>query len=219
MVRGSLSPLALRKDAVKFFGKSISEQFNVGETTVEKISQFEFPEKWIVRNDDWAECIRGTQYHLTGIAIRVLLDAFLYLLGYRPIEWTPEEKAAWEEKKREFNSTRSCAVETSKDRLIEFGFTEAEIAALFSANFRMDMNTAAHSMEARTMVFLLKNMRIKAVYRNALEKVFAFICGVKMNEVAPDSNLVITTTGVSMEESGYDWLFEETTDQGIGNCY
>jgi hypothetical protein len=120
MVRGSLSPLALRKDAVKSFGKSISEQFNVGET--------------------------------------------------------PEEKAAWEEKKREFNSTRSCTVETSKDRLIEFGFTEAEIAGLFSANFRMDMNTAAHSMEARTMVFLLKNMRIKAVYRNALEKVFEFVC-------------------------------------------
>ena len=38
----------------------------------------------------WAECIRGTQYHLTGIAVRVLLDTFLYLLSYRPIEWTAE---------------------------------------------------------------------------------------------------------------------------------
>jgi hypothetical protein len=71
--------------------------------TIEKISKFESPEKWIVRNDDWAECIRGTQYHLTGIAIRVLLNAFLYLLSYRPIEWTAEGTAEWEKKKRDSN--------------------------------------------------------------------------------------------------------------------
>ena len=134
-----MSPLSLRKDAVNSFGNSVSETFgNVGEFKVEKISSFESPEKWIVKNDDWGEYARATQNHMTAIAIRVLLDAFLYFV------WDTER--------------------------------------------------------LNGPIFLLKNMRIKPLYHQALEKGFEFVCGEPIEKVDPQSNRLITRTGFQVDE-------------------
>ena len=98
--------------------------------------------------------------------------------------------------------SRSFVVKKSKERLLDSGFTEEEIETSFSANLREDMNTVVDNIEMRTMIFLLKNMQIKPLYRQALEKVFEFVCGEPIEKVDPQSNRLITNT---FEVSKWNW--------------
>src|SRR5204862_8361983 len=83
------------------------------------------------------------------LALRVLLDAFLYKLGYRSIEWTAEETMEWEQRKQAAGCTRGQIIKASKAYLLQSGFTESELSVLFSASNRTLMNSAAHQMSMR----------------------------------------------------------------------
>ncbi|KAN0071071.1 hypothetical protein V8E54_010502 [Elaphomyces granulatus] len=74
-------------------------------------------------------------------------------------------------------------------------------------------------MELKTMVFLLKNMKIKEEHRRALEKAFEFVCGFGISNFDPESNFVMTSTGLSKIEGGsaLNVLFEGPMDESIGS--
>jgi hypothetical protein len=110
---------------------------------VEKISSFESPEKWAIRNKQVAQFAESTvlfeaiKHNFSLLALRVLLDAFLYMLGYHGIEcheWTQKEKAPWERKKQASGLTRD---QKYKGHLMEYGFADSELLALFNAATRL----------------------------------------------------------------------------------
>jgi hypothetical protein len=98
--------MSRREAIVREFGKSLSKGLSLPEGRVEKITAFESPEKWVVHDDDKSyvsikdmpcACMRP---QLAAVALRILLDALLHLLGHRPVEWTDKEKAEWKAKQK-----------------------------------------------------------------------------------------------------------------------
>jgi hypothetical protein len=169
---------------VNDFAKSIDNHFNVEEPSkIEKISKYESPEKWAISNDDWLDRIEANQLQLTEIAIRILLDAFLLKLGLRSKKW-------WEKQ-------QDSTVKLSTDKLLQFGFTDSEINTLFTTGFRMELNRPAHVMKLKTMVSLLRSMKIREDYRGAIEKAFKYVCGFALSEFDPKCNFVMNSTGIS----------------------
>jgi hypothetical protein len=210
----ALSPLSRREQTVKSCAESMANDFGVdhNESTVEKISNFESPEKWTIYNGRIAESLalnRGVQYNLSRLALRVLLDAFLYKLGYRAIEWTEEETMQWEQRKQAAGLSRGQTIKKSKNYLMQSGFTESELSALFSANNRTQMNSAAHEIEINTMVASLKCLDMAETSRSAVEKAFEFVCGVNMKDVDPNSKDLVTSTGIMSRPMRDQWLFDE----------
>jgi hypothetical protein len=215
----ALSPLSRREDVVREFGKEVSKQLNVSEGTVKKITTFESPEKWIVENDQFShsmEDIRGfMRPHLAATALRILLDAFLHKLGYRPVAWTAEETEEWKAKQKDANSIRGKVVKDSEHLLLEKGFTKDEVRALFAASLKAELNNAAHTMKLRLAVSVLHDMKVKAGYQRAVDKAFEFVCGMQMSDVNQRSNKVLTSTGLqSSDDLMEDWMFEANDEVG-----
>jgi len=163
----ALSPLSRREEVVRAFGKSISKQLNVPEGTVKKITMFESPEKWVVENDQFSFSMEDMRAymkpHLASMALRILLDAFLHKLGYRPVTWTVAETDQWKAKQKDANTVRGKVVKDSEHLLLSKGFTKDEIRALFAATLRVELNNAAHNMKLRLVVSVLQDMKVKAV--------------------------------------------------------
>jgi hypothetical protein len=105
---------------------------------------------------------------LAAIALRILLDAFLHVLGYRPAQWTAEE-TEWRAKQKDASSIRGKIVKDSEGKLLEEGFTTGEIRALFAASLRTD---SAHIMKLHLAASVLRDMNIEAVPKKAVEKAF-----------------------------------------------
>jgi hypothetical protein len=190
---------------------------NHNESTVEKISNFESPEKWAIYNKQVARSTtlyRGMKRNFSRLALRIMLDAFLYKLGYRAIEWTKEETAQWEQKKQATGFTRGQIIKKSKSHLMHFGFAESELSALFNANNRTEMNSAAHEIEINDMVSSLEYLNISEISRSAIEKAFEYVCGIKMKDVDPKSHDIITSTGIRSGPVEDQWLFD---DEEIGS--
>jgi hypothetical protein len=68
---------------------------------------------------------REIHHHVALLALRVLLDAFLYMIGYRPMKWTAEDRHQWNQQhpgckfsQRHFRKGIS-AVFSSHETLIE----------------------------------------------------------------------------------------------------
>ena len=61
----------------------------------------------------------------------------------------------------------------------------------------MELNGAAHVMKLKTMVSLLRSMKIREAYRGAIEKAFKYFCGFALSEFDPKSNFVMNSTGIS----------------------
>ena len=182
------------------------------ESTVEKISNFESPEKWTIYNKQVARSTTlytRTKRTFSRLALRIMLDAFLYKLGYRAIEWTKEEIAQWEQKKQAAGLTRGQIIKKSESHLMHFGFAESELSALFNANNRTEMNSAAHEMEIRDMVSSLEDLDISEISRSAIEKAFEYVCGIKMKDVDPKSHDIITSTGIRSGPEKDQWLFDD----------
>ena len=210
----TLSPLSLRQETVNDFAKTIDHHFNVAEPTkVEKISKYESPEKWTISNDDWLERIEAGQLQLTEIAIRILLDTFLLKLGLRSRKW-------WKKRQEEPPTSTSPTVKLSTDKLLQFGFTDSEIDTLFTTGFRMELNGAAHVMKLKTMVSLLRSMKISQDYKGAIEKAFNFVCGFTLSEFDPKSNFVMNSTGISEVEGDLvlNTLFRKETPNESTNA-
>jgi len=210
----ALSPPSRREQTVKSCAESLADDFSVkrDETTVEKISEFESPEKWAVYSNTISESVAvncGLKHSLSLLALRVLLYAFLYKLGYREIEWTKEEREQWQQKKQAAGLTRGLIIKKSKNDLMQSGFTESELFALFSANNRTEMNSAAHEMEISTMVVGLKYLNLSEIHRSAVEKAFKYVCGINTKDVDSKSRDIVTLTGVVPGPVRDDWLFEQ----------
>jgi hypothetical protein len=92
---------------------------------------------------------------------------------------------------------------------VQFGFVQSELAALFNANNRTEMNSAAHEIEINDMVASLEYLDITEISRSAIEKAFEYVCGVKMKDVHPKSQDIITPTGVKSRQMKDQWLFDE----------
>lgn len=216
----TLSPLSLRQETVNDFAKTIDDHFNPAEPTkVEKISKYESPEKWTISNDDWLGRIEACQLQLTEIAIRILLDAFLLKSGLQSKKW-------WEKRQ---DGPPASTVKLSTDKLLQFGFTDSEIDTLFTTGFRMELNGAAHVMKLKTMVSLLRSMKISQDYKGAIEKAFNYVCGFALSEFDPKSNFVMNSTGISELEGDLvlNALFKketpnestnESTDESVDKC-
>jgi hypothetical protein len=100
----------------------------------------------------------------------------------------------WREKRQDGPPTStSSTVKLSTDKLLQFGFTDSEIDTLFTTGFRMELNGAAHVMKLKTMVSLLRSMKISQDYslRGAI------VCGFALSEFDPKSNFVMNSTGIS----------------------
>jgi hypothetical protein len=65
---------------------------------------------------------------------------------------------------------------------VQFGFVQSELAALFNANNRTEMNSAAHEIEINDMVASLEYLDIAEISRSAIEKALEYVCGVKMKD-------------------------------------
>ena len=182
------------------------------ENIIEKISKFESSEKWAIYNEQISGSLASIsilQDSHSLLALRVLLDAFLYKLGYRSIEWTAEETMEWEQRKQAAGCTRGQIIKASKAYLLQSGFTESELSVLFSASNRTLMNSAAHQMSMRGMVAGLKWLDTEDTPRSAIEKAFEFVCGMKMKDVNSKSKDVITIKGIVRTLKRDQWMFEE----------
>jgi len=213
-----ISPLSRREQVVKSCAESVASNFGINHHNdiVEKISTFESPEKWVIYNDHIARSIalnsgiqNGMKKNFSLLALRILLDAFLHKLGYRAMEWTEEERVQWEQKKQSVGLTRGQAIKTSKGHLVQFGFTEPELSALFSADKRTEMNSAAHEMGINDMVSGLQYLDMVETSRSAVEKAIEYVCGVKMKDIDPKSKDIVTSTGIQSRPMGDQWLFDE----------
>ena len=185
---------------------------------VERITNFGSPEKWAIHNKQIAQAnaLRDEVKHsFSLLALRVLVDAFLYKLGYRGVEWTKEETVQWEQKKQAAGLTRSQTIVKSTGHLTQFGFNESELSALFSASIRTEMNAATHSMKINAMVMSLNCLDGTETSRSAVKKAFEYVCGVKMEDVDTMSQDIITSTGIQSGPGRDKWLFEEE----IGTWY
>lgn len=180
---------------------------------VEKISSFESPEKWTTHHKevsnfaDSAILFKAMKHNLSLLALRVLLDAFLNKLGYRNVEWTLEERAEWEHKKRSAGLTRDQLIEKYKGQLIGYGFSESELSALFNADKRTEMNSALHEMKINEIVASLGGLAVSEESRSAIEKAFYYVCGFKIQDVDPNSQDVITSKGICSRAIRDEWLF------------
>jgi hypothetical protein len=132
------------------------------------------------------------------LALRILLDAFLYKLGFRTIEWTEEETAQWEQRNKPRLTHGPETIKKSESQLVK-----SELSALFNANNRTEMNSAAHEIEINDMVASLEYLDIAEISRSAIEMTFD---GVKMEGCAPK---VITPTGIQSRQMKDQWLFDE----------
>lgn len=61
---------------------------------------------------------------LVVVALRILLDAFLNILGYEPAKWSEEETAEWTAKQKDASSIRGKVVKNSEAKLLQKGFAE-----------------------------------------------------------------------------------------------
>jgi len=208
------SPLSRREQTVISCARSVAGKFELDdkENTIEKISKFESPEKWAIYNEQISASLASSsvlQYSHSLLALRVLLDAFLYKLGHRAIEWTAEETMEWEQRKQAAGRTRGQTIKESEAYLLQSGFTESELSALFSVSNRTLMNSAAHQMEMRGMVAGLKWLDAEDTPRSAIEKAFEFVCGMKMKDVNPKSKDIVTVKGIARIPKRDQWMFEE----------
>ena len=207
-----ISPISRREMVVREFGKSLSKDLSLPEGRVEKITTFESPEKWVIHHDDKSyasikDMLVFMRPPIASVILRILLDALLYLLGHRPVEWTDKEKAEWKAKQKDGNSLRGKVVRNSEGKLLQEGFTTAEIRALFAATLRTELNDSAHTMRLPLAASILKHLDVTAVSKTAVEKAFKFVCGVGMDQVDPRSDLILTSTGI---RSGHadQYMFE-----------
>ncbi|KAN0077755.1 hypothetical protein V8E54_006059 [Elaphomyces granulatus] len=177
---------SLREQVVKSFGKSISAEF-----------------KWIIKNPEVSVSlkeIRGMydamRPKLAAVALRILLDAFLNILGYEPVKWTEDETAEWTAKQKDASSIRGKVVKNSEVKLLQEGFTEREIRVLFAASLRTELNNSAHQMKLGVADSLLGNMDIDLIRKQAVKKAFRYVCGMGIDEVDPKSDDILTTSGI-----------------------
>ena len=121
------------------------------------------------------------------VALRILLDAFLNILGYEPAKWSEEETAEWTAKQKDASSIRGKVVKNSEAKLLQKGFAEREIHVLFAASLRTELNNSAHQMKLVVAASLLGNMDIDPIRKQAVKKAFRYVCGMGIDEVDPKS--------------------------------
>ena len=189
---------------VRSFGQAVSSEFEIPEGHVEKISKYESPEKWVIKNPEASVSFReirilydAMQPQLAAVALRILVDAFLKILGYEPAKWTEEETAEWVSKGKDASSIRGSVVKKSNAKLLEAGFTQPEIKALFAASLRTNMNNAAHQMKLGVAASLLAGMDIDPIKKEAVKKAFHYVSGFEIDQVDPKSKDILTTSGIS----------------------
>ncbi|OXV10721.1 hypothetical protein Egran_01518 [Elaphomyces granulatus] len=88
-------------------------------------------------------------------------------------------------------------VKKSNAKLLEAGFTQPEIKALFAASLRTNMNNAAHQMKLGVAASLLAGMDIDPIEKEAVKKAFHYVSGFEIDQVDPKSKDILTTSGVS----------------------
>jgi len=205
---------SLREQVVRSFGQAVSSEFEIPEGDVEKISKYESPEKWIVKNPEVSVSLRemrtlydAMQPQLAAVALRILVDAFLKILGYEPAKWTEKETAEWVSKGKDASSIRGSVVKNSNAKLLEAGFTQREIQVLFAASLRTEMNDAAHQMKLGVAASLLAGMDIDPVKKEAVKKAFHYVSGFEIDQVDPKSKDILTTSGISSGHTD-DHLFD-----------
>jgi hypothetical protein len=100
----ALSPQSCREQTVESCAEALAEEIKADRTgiTGEKKTELESLEKWAFRCDAASLDLDFEEFrnNLSRIALRILLDALLYKLGYRQVEWTEEEVARWEQRKK-----------------------------------------------------------------------------------------------------------------------
>ena len=202
---------SLREQVVKSFGKSTATEFDTLEGEVKKISFYESPEKWIIKNPEirvsWRQ-MRDVRPQLTAVALRILLDAFLKILGYEPAKWTAKETAEWRAKGKDAKSIRGKVVMNSEGKLLKEGFTEREIRVLFAASLRTEIIDSAHQMKLSLAASLLGSMEIDPIRQEAVKKAFRYVCGIPIDEVDPESKDILTTSGIMQSGNADEHLFE-----------
>ena len=119
---------------------------------------------------------------LAAVALRILVDAFLKILGYEPAKWTEEETAEWVSKGKDAGSIRGRVVKNSNAKLLEAGFTQPEIQALFAASLRTEMNNATHQMKLGVAASLLAGMDIDPINKEAVKKAFHYVSGFEIDQ-------------------------------------
>jgi hypothetical protein len=191
---------------------SLREQVDIPEGEVKKISVYESPEKWIIKNPEIGVSLRqmrdDMRPQLTAVALRILLDAFLKILGYEPAKWTAKETAEWRAKGKDAKSIRGKVVMNSEGKLLKEGFTEREIRVLFAAYLRTEINDSAHQMKLSRAASLLGSMEIDPIRQEAVKKAFRYVCGIPIDEVDPESKDILTTSGIMQSGNADEHLFE-----------
>jgi hypothetical protein len=114
---------------------------------------------------------------LAAVALRILVDAFLKILGYEPAK-----TAEWVSKGKDAGSIRGRVVKNSNAKLLEAGFTQPEIQALFAASLRTEMNNATHQMKLGVAASLLAGMDIDPINKEAVKKAFHYVSGFEIDQ-------------------------------------
>jgi hypothetical protein len=73
-------------------------------------------------------------------------------------------------KKQATGLIRDQTIMKSKSHLMRFGFTESELSALFNANNRTEMNSAAYEIEISDIVASLEYLEMAKISRLAIKK-------------------------------------------------
>jgi hypothetical protein len=178
-----------------------------------KITQFESPEKLVVSNPRLSKAAIVNhaiiQQYLALPALRVLLDAFLYKIGYRPMNWTAEDRHQWNPKEAQAGLTRQQAIDSSNTQLKAFGFTDNELLSLFSAEKRL--NEAAHRMRVVAVGAALEELDVSVHNFQAIEKAFRYVTGFSIGEVDPHCTAILGARGMEVDVKTDDWFFSTDT--------
>jgi hypothetical protein len=92
------------------------------------------------------------------VGLRLLLDALADKCGHVPVKWTKEDKEQWDKRVEENGGTKNGCIFAHPTLKQETGLTDALLRSLLGAGRRQELNTAAHSMQVKTLAAALQDL-------------------------------------------------------------
>lgn len=95
----------------------------------------------------------------TGKAgFRILADALAQICGFRPVEWTEDDKKDWNQRAKENGDNRNQCIMNNTSLRQQASFSESDIKFILSTEKRVEQDCAAHEMELATLVYTLQSL-------------------------------------------------------------